>query len=129
MRKLITLFALSLFALSANAGGIETEEVKYTVGGKEFTGFMAYDKSKKKRPGVLVIHEWWGHNDYARKRAKMLAKLGYTAFALDMYGTGMLAEHPDDAKNTKQLMLTKPRRSVIAWAVASTWLWRAPGKT
>ena len=98
MRKLITLLTLALFSLSAHAGGIKIEEIKYTVAGKEFTGFMAYDKSKKKRPGVLVIHEWWGHNDYARKRAKMLAKLGYTAFALDMYGSGMLAEHPDDAK-------------------------------
>jgi dienelactone hydrolase len=98
MRKLITLFALSLFAFTANAGGIETEEIKYTVGDKEFTGFMAYDKSKKKRPGILVLHEWWGHDKYARKRAKMLAKLGYTAFALDAYGTGVQAKHPDDAK-------------------------------
>lgn len=97
MRKLITLLTFSLFSLSVYAD-IKTEEVKYTVNGKEFTGYMAYDKSKKKRPGVLVIHEWWGHNDYARKRAKMLAKLGYTAFALDMYGTGVQAEHPDDAK-------------------------------
>ena len=50
------------------------------------------------RPGVLVVHEWWGHNDYARKRAEMLAALGYTALALDMYGDGKVADHPDDAK-------------------------------
>lgn len=97
MRKLITLLVFCLISFSATAG-IKTEEIKYTVDGKEFTGFMAYDKAKDKRPGILVVHEWWGHNDYARKRAKMLAKLGYTAFALDMYGTGVLAEHPDDAK-------------------------------
>jgi dienelactone hydrolase len=49
------------------------------------------------RPGVLVVHEWWGHNEYARTRARMLAKLGYTALAVDMYGDGKQADHPDDA--------------------------------
>lgn len=101
MRKLITLLTLGLFSVSVHAG-IVKEEVKYTVNGKEHTGFIAYDDSKEKRPGILVIHEWWGHNKYARKRAKMLAKLGYTAFALDMYGTGVLAEHPEDAKKFMQ---------------------------
>lgn len=97
MKKLTTFFFLFFFSLSATAA-IKTEEIKYTVAGKEFTGFMAYNSKATNNPGVLVIHEWWGHNDYARKRARMLAKLGYTAFALDMYGTGVLAEHPDDAK-------------------------------
>ncbi|MFQ5584701.1 MAG: dienelactone hydrolase family protein, partial [Calditrichia bacterium] len=50
-----------------------------------------------KRPGILIVHEWWGHNEYARKRARMLAGLGYTAFALDMYGKGKQANHPDNA--------------------------------
>ena len=46
---------------------------------------MAYDETLPgKRPGVLVVHEWWGHNDYVRTRARMLAQMGYTAFALDM---------------------------------------------
>jgi len=48
------------------------------------------------------VHEWWGHNAYARTRAEMLAALGYTAFALDMYGTGKLADHPNDAKTFMQ---------------------------
>lgn len=97
MRKLIALLAFCLVTVSANAG-IKTEEIKYEVAGKEYTGFMAYDSREGKRPGILVIHEWWGHNDYARQRAKMLAGMGYTAFALDMYGSGILAEHPEDAK-------------------------------
>ncbi len=97
MRKIITLLVFTLINFSANAE-IKTEEVKYSVAGKEFTGFMAYNTNPGKRPGILVIHEWWGHNDYARKRAKMLAELGYSAFALDMYGSGVLAEHPEDAK-------------------------------
>ena len=98
MRKLFTITLLSLISLSLHAA-IKTEEIKYHVAGKEFTGYMAYDSAiKGKRPGVLVMHEWWGHDDYSRKRAKMFAKLGYTAFALDMYGTGINAKHPDDAK-------------------------------
>jgi dienelactone hydrolase len=61
-------------------------------------GFVAFDSAiKGKRPGVLIVHEWWGHNDYSRKRAKMLAELGYTALALDMFGDGKQANHPDDA--------------------------------
>jgi dienelactone hydrolase len=62
-------------------------------------GYLAYDESVKgKRPGVLVVHEWWGLNDYARRRARMLAELGYAALAVDMYGEGKQAMHPDDAK-------------------------------
>jgi len=72
--------------------------VEYKAGGVTLKGYLAYDENMKgKRPGVLVVHEWWGHNEYARKRARMLAELGYTALALDMYGDGKQAMHPDDA--------------------------------
>lgn len=78
---------------------MQTETVKYEVGGTTFTGYMAYDDAiSGERPGVLVVHEWWGHNEFAREQAEKLAKAGYTAFALDMYGSGKLAEHPEDAK-------------------------------
>jgi dienelactone hydrolase len=61
-------------------------------------GFLAWDANLTgERPGVLVVHEWWGHNDYARDRARQLAELGFTALAVDMYGDGKTAEHPDDA--------------------------------
>lgn len=76
---------------------IITQEIPYEIEGMVFTGYLAYDANIETAPGVLVVHEWWGHNDYARKRAEMLAELGYAAFALDMYGDGKLAEHPDDA--------------------------------
>lgn len=95
------LFAFfSVFLMSVDGfADVVGKEVKYTVDGEEFTGYLAYDDSyEEARPGVLVVHEWWGHNPYARKRAEMLAALGYTAFALDMYGTGKLANHPKDAK-------------------------------
>ncbi|MGZ6191840.1 MAG: dienelactone hydrolase family protein [Syntrophales bacterium] len=74
------------------------KDVAYSAAGVVMKGYLAYDENVKgKRPGVLVVHEWWGLNDYARKRARMLAELGYTALAVDMYGEGKVAEHPDDA--------------------------------
>ena len=78
---------------------VRTREVVYHAGELELHGFLAYDAARAgRRPGVLVVHEWWGHNDYARRRARMLAELGYVALALDMYGEGKRAEHPEDAQ-------------------------------
>jgi dienelactone hydrolase len=78
---------------------MQTETVEYEVNGETFTGYLAYDtEAEGKRPGVLVVHEWWGHNEFAREQAEKLAAEGYTAFALDMYGSGKLAEHPKDAE-------------------------------
>lgn len=77
---------------------IEGEDVNYATDSTNMKGYVAYNAaSKEKRPGILVVHEWWGHNDYVRERANMLAELGYTAMAVDMYGDGKLAEHPRDA--------------------------------
>lgn len=74
------------------------QEVTYSTETTTMKGYLAYDeKITGKRPGILVVHEWWGHNDYARKRADMLAELGYVALAVDMYGDGKQAAHPDDA--------------------------------
>ena len=78
---------------------VVSQLVTYVVDGVKCTGYLAYDSMRKgQRPGVLVVHEWWGHNDYVRRRARMLAGLGYTALALDMYGDGKVAEHPQDAQ-------------------------------
>jgi len=86
--------------------GVTAKEVSYSSEGVVMKGYLAYDKKVKgKRPGVLVVHEWWGHNEYARKRARMLAELGYTALAVDMYGEGKTADHPGDAgKFSSELM-------------------------
>jgi len=88
-------------AISAcqNAGAeVKTEKVEYKFDGVKLIGHMYYDDATKdKRPGVLVVHEWWGLDDYAKSRAEMLAKLGYVAFACDMYGDGKVAEHPKEA--------------------------------
>lgn len=84
--------------MESKAKSLATEQITYTAGGQTMKGYLAYDASiKGKRPGVLVVHEWWGLNDYARRRAEMLAGLGYTALAVDMYGDGKTTEHPKQA--------------------------------
>lgn len=98
MKNLIAALISLLFVVPAMAE-IKGTEVSYSEGGTTFKGYVATDSAKKgKRPGILVVHEWWGHNTYARKRANMLAELGYTALAVDMYGDGKQAKHPEDAK-------------------------------
>lgn len=73
-----------------NEENIYTETIRYSVDGQNLVGMLAYDNSiRVKRPGVLVVHEWRGINDYAKKSAIDLAKEGYVAFALDMYGDGL----------------------------------------
>lgn len=77
---------------------IHTEEITYSGDGVEMKGYIAWDSNKGgPRPGVLVAHEWWGCNEYAQKRARMLAELGYTGMALDLYGDGVTAANPDEA--------------------------------
>src|SRR4051812_32927364 len=96
MRKLALLVVLAT-SVPASAA-IKTKTVTYTVGDTTFKGFLAWDDaSEDKRPGVLVVHEFWGLSNYERKRAEQLAKLGYVAFAVDMYGEGKTTEHPKEA--------------------------------
>jgi dienelactone hydrolase len=76
---------------------ITTKEVSYETDSTEMKGYIAAPSNAEGVPGVLIVHEWWGHNEYTRKRADMLAELGYVAFAIDMYGDGKQAGHPDDA--------------------------------
>jgi dienelactone hydrolase len=91
----VVLTALASPALSAPKSRV----VDYTQGSTQLEGYLAWDDAAKdKRPGVLVVHEWWGHNAHARRAADRLAKAGYVAFALDMYGKGKLAAHPADAQ-------------------------------
>ena len=93
-----------LTVASTQAGAaMQTETIEYQIDDQTFTGYLAWDDAiEGERPGVLVVHEWWGHNEFARDQAEKLAAAGYTAFALDMYGSGKLAEHPDTAKQFMQ---------------------------
>jgi dienelactone hydrolase len=98
MRFFSLALVIVLVVFVSASASVKHEEVTYTADGVTMKGYLAYDDAiTGKRPGVLVVHEWWGHNEYARKRAHMLAELGYTALAVDMYGDGKQAAHPDDA--------------------------------
>ncbi len=103
MKKLISGVLLSALFLCAGEIGdakpkIVGKTVEYNVRGVVMKSYLATDPQiHKKRPGVLVIPEWWGLNDYARKRARMLAESGYTALAVDMYGNGKIATNPGEA--------------------------------
>lgn len=95
-----TLFCLIflLAAFGTAQGAVVGEEVTYKAGEVELKGYLAYDDALAvKRPGVIVVHEWWGHNAYVRARAEKLAAAGYVALAVDMYGDGKVAAHPDEA--------------------------------
>jgi dienelactone hydrolase len=109
MRNLFLLAAL-LFGSSLAHATVQGKEVIYTSGDTTLKGYIAYDDAiRGKRPGILVVHEWWGNNGYARERATMLAKLGYTALALDMYGEG------------KEAIRTRPQNSRMSWQRIYPW--------
>jgi dienelactone hydrolase len=114
MKRYLCFIGLMFAAATAHAA-VQGKEVNYSANGTTLKGYVAYDDAVKgKRPGILVIHEWWGHNEYARRRARMFAEQGYTALALDMYGDGKQAHHPDDAGKfasevSKNAVLAKAR--------------------
>jgi dienelactone hydrolase len=83
---------------AAAAAPLVEREVSYAEAGTTLAGFVAAPgDTSRKRPGVLVVHEWWGHNEHARQQARRLAEAGYVGFALDMYGDGRNTTHPDTA--------------------------------
>jgi dienelactone hydrolase len=94
MLRLIVLTLLLQFPILAQ---IKTENVEYKDGNTTLKGFIAFKESMKKLPAVLIVHEWWGLNDYPKMRAQQLAELGYFAFAVDMYGDGKVASSPEEA--------------------------------
>jgi len=95
----LTALGVLLFVAGCATSGpdIRNGAVSYSSGETNLVGYLAAPAGPERRPAVLVVHEWWGHNDYARKRADMLAGMGYVALAVDMYGEGKLASHPEDA--------------------------------
>ena len=114
MRSLIPILLTLGAALMAQAQ-IHTETVEYKQGDAVLEGYLAYDSSiKGKRPGVLIVHQWKGLTDYEKKRAEMLAKLGYVAFALDIYGKGIRPKSAQEAgaqagkyKGNRELLRTR----------------------
>jgi dienelactone hydrolase len=107
---------------------IQTRTVEYKQGDQTLEGVLVWDDALSgKRPGVLVVHQWMGLTDYERKRAEMLAQLGYVAFAADIYGQGIRPSNAKDAgaeagKYKKNRLLLRER--VLAGLAE---LRRAPG--
>ena len=94
----LAVFVLVLAIPSLCLAEIQSRTIPYQHGDVQLEGFLAWDDAKTgKRPGIMVVHEWWGVNEYARDRARQLAALGYAAFAVDMYGKGQVTTHPDQA--------------------------------
>ena len=88
---------------------VYSEKVVYRHGEVQLEGYLAYDKARpEQRPGILVVHEWWGINDYVKRRADQLAQLGYVAFALDMYGKGKTTDDPDEAAQLSSVYKNDP---------------------
>ncbi|MGN6387822.1 MAG: dienelactone hydrolase family protein [Verrucomicrobiota bacterium] len=96
--KSAVLFCVAALMAMKTFGEIKTETIEYKEGDTTLEGFVAYDDSvREKRPGVLIVHQWKGLGDYEKKRAEMLAKLGYVAFAADIYGKGVRPSSPQAA--------------------------------
>jgi len=95
------LLALTVFPVAAD---VQDKQIEYRDGETILRGHLYWDDrfEQKQRPGVLVVHEWWGLNAYARMRARMLAEAGYVAFAPDMYGDNRVTEHAAEAKGWMQ---------------------------
>ena len=118
MIRLASLLAAVLLAAPAGAK-LVTKAVDYKDGDVALQGYAVWDDGfKDKRPGILVVHDWLGNGPYSKRRAEMLAKLGYTAFALDMYGKGVYAaDHEQAAKLSGALFSDRTamrRRAALA---------------
>jgi dienelactone hydrolase len=93
---------------------LKEETVTFNADGATLDGYIAYNDSiKGKRPAILVIPEWWGMDDYTRKRARMLAQLGYVAMTVDMYGDGKVADNLDSAKAYSNPFYAHPEKGKI----------------
>ncbi len=95
--RFLIIFSIFSWQAVICAEEISSQVVEYTDGKTTMRGFLAAPAAAGIYPGVLIVHEWWGHNDYARQRAEMLAKEGFVALAVDMYGEGKTADHPKTA--------------------------------
>jgi dienelactone hydrolase len=109
-------FALAFFLLPwppPSWGAVKMEPVTYRHGDTELRGWLAWDDSVEgKRPGVMIVPEWWGLNGYISKRATEIASLGYVVLAADVYGSGRTTNDPAEAKALSQQLL-KGDRSVL----------------
>ena len=112
MKRLIAILAAvaaaSMLTLGAQAR-IVAKPIDYEHDGQKLQGYLVWDDAKSgARPGVLVVHEWWGLNDYTKNRARQLAEMGYIAFAADMFGGGKSTRDPKQAQAWYTETTSKP---------------------
>jgi len=100
-----------LTTLNVARAELVTRPIEYMHGDTPLEGYLAYDSkaAAQPRPGVLVVHEWWGCNDFAKKQAEELAKLGYVAFAVDMYGKGVTTTEREKAQQLSGQFKDNPK--------------------
>ena len=118
-RSRMLVAAIALLLGAAAEAVMHQESITYRDGDTELKGILYWDDAfVGKRPGILVAHEWWGLNDYAKLRAEMLAEMGYVAFAADLYGDGRITRHADEAKGWMQQIASNvdswQRRAALA---------------
>lgn len=102
----------TVFAEKKSTAKIKEQAITYSLDNIDYKGFLVYDENLKgKRPLILIVHEWWGLNDYTKMRARKLAELGYIAFAVDMFGNGKIAENPTEALNLTKKFYSNPQLS------------------
>jgi dienelactone hydrolase len=137
MKRNLSILAILVLLVSCNRGNrnsansdqndstmtsktsIVTKEITYQLDTLVMKGYIAYDSSvHQKRPGILVVHEWWGLNDYARMRTRMLAELGYTAMAVDMYGNNRMGETPELAGKYAGEVMSNPAVAIARFSLA-----------
>ena len=108
MKLCVGLLVLGALVMGATVEAkVQVQPIPYQYGEGELEGILAWDDALPgKRPGILVVHEWWGLNEYARERAEQLAALGYVAFAVDMYGKGKVTDHGQQASQWAQEVTT-----------------------
>jgi dienelactone hydrolase len=124
--KLAVALAAAVLATAA-AAKVQTREIAYKQGDTPLVGYLAWDDAAHgKRPGVLVVHEWWGLNEHARAQARRLAEAGYVGFALDMFGEGKVATHPKDAMAFVQAATRDPAVAAARFDAARTVLAAQP---
>ncbi len=127
----LPLFALALMFSSCSQNAAESSEqsdpqpalmereISYQGDSVTMQGYLVYDSSSADlRPGVLVVHEWWGHNEHARESARKLARLGYTALAVDMFGDGAQASHPEKAMEFSGALMQDPEGAKLRFIAA-----------
>ena len=120
IKLILIVFLLGSFGCKDKAKNVVARNVNYDHEGKTMRGYLAFDQTvSSRRPAVLLIHEWTGLGEYVQKRARMIAELGYNAFAMDMYGEGRVAKDHEEAKrlmdkyvNDPELMLSRIRKAL-----------------